>query len=228
MRLSPQIRPWIQIGLIAAFLVAALRLGWIYLQRQGPVQGPRKPVATRRVNPDYFVYPKPARPADLAAVRALAGKPVWVREGYRWEIDQPPQELLEPMEKLLVLAAARRPVAPGFERVHLVFRREKGGESLSVPVGQYNRKTREYIFWFDEMFLMQDPRELYSHWKPETWEAIARHEAREGMTEAQITFSLGAGRPVEKESSGSNRVMEYRHGVKVTYRDGVATEISRR
>jgi len=42
------------------------------------------------------------------------------------------------------------------------------------------------------MFFFEDPHQLYKHWPAETWSAIDQHQAKQGMSELQAAFALGA------------------------------------
>ena len=54
----------------------------------------------------------------------------------------------------------------------------------------------------DELFYAKNPRELYSHWDPNSWSKIEQHLLEPGMTLAQAVFSIGFGRLVTTEAGG--------------------------
>ena len=100
----------IQLVLVIAIAVAALRAGYVVYERHSE----RTEQATRQappLNPDYYVVPKKLYPYDLKSAKQLTQQPVWVREGYRftyypYDRAQPPHRffarggLLLPIQKL--------------------------------------------------------------------------------------------------------------------------------
>lgn len=212
----------IQIFLAAALLVTTLRVLWIFYQRRRPPPQTRPTsLAPRPVNPDYYVHPPRSYLTDLKSAQRLKGSPVWVRDGYRYphfpfdartrrtgEIKDPP--LLPPIQKITITDVVAEPTRrAGTDEINLIF--EDLGSSLalhSVTIGHCDRRTQTCRFYLDEMFFLKDPRELYSHWTPEIWKAIERHEVKEGMSETQISFALGYGRFLRKQ--GDDREVEFR------------------
>ena len=84
----------------------------------------------------------------------------------------------------------------------------------------------------DEIFLIQDPRELYSHWPDEDWTKIEAHEVEVGMSEFQVAFALGFGEIVEQRAGGKYKAVEYQGGidhgvapVRVRFSEGVSTAV---
>ena len=74
----------IQIMLVAAIVVAGLRLAFILYERhEYQAQDAKKSMsAPTPVNPDYLVTPKKLRPYDLKSAGQLTQQPVWVKVGY--------------------------------------------------------------------------------------------------------------------------------------------------
>ncbi len=173
-------------------------------------------IAPRRLSPDYYVYPPKSYVRSLADARALAGKPFWVRDGYRWTCTPGPETLL-PMEKLLARRAIRRQ-----GQVWLQFDRQ--GRPCSIPISTGDS------FFLDEIFLVRDPREVYKDWKPDTWRKIEQHRAEPGMTEHQINFSVGYGALVRQlsQDGDARRVVDHLGGpqkFRITYEYGIARQV---
>ena len=216
------IRRWIQILLAVMLLVVSVRLLWIFYQRR---RSARPAAVTARPLPsDYYVHPPRAYLADFKSAERLKGNTVWARSGYRYghfpydarrrsrEIEDPP--VLAPIERITIADVVREPTPKrGVEEINLIFEDPDASPTLrAVTIGHCDRTRDSCRFYFDEMFFLKDPRELYSHWPQETWEAVERGEVREGMSETQISFAVGFGRPLRKETraAGGDRVEEYR------------------
>ncbi len=178
-----------------------------------------KPPPIQRVD-DFYVHPPKSYVTDIATAQKLVGKPLWVIGGYRWKTE-PDGRLLEPLEKIVPTAIVRQ----GEEGV---IRFEHDGRSESVAVGPANR------LYIDDMFFIKDPKELYSHWPPEIWAKVEKHQIEIGMTEFQVTFALGAGATKRSSQRGQSRIVEYTlcaaaglQPVRVTFRGGRAEEIEK-
>ena len=73
----------IQLVLVIAIAVAALRAGYVVYERHSE----RTEQAAKQappLNPDYYVVPKKLYPYDLKSAKQLTQQPVWVKEGYRF------------------------------------------------------------------------------------------------------------------------------------------------
>jgi hypothetical protein len=234
--MQPATKRRIQLVLLAAMVVAAINLVVVFRRRSLPGTEPEQTQQASPLNPDYYVYPKKLRAYDLRSAKELAKQPVWVKEGYRY-VYYPfdparrrsnfEQEAgtLRPIEKLdvkdVVLDAS--PGSPAQKQVMAVF--EKGGRSYAFPIGA--TQGGEYQIYADEILYIQDPRELYKHWPAEVWDAIARGEVKQGMSELQASFAVGWGVP-QRSDNPAVRVVRYpRDGrpLLVIYRDGRAAEI---
>ena len=219
-------RRWIQVFLAAMLLLAGARTLWIFLQRRGPPPPARQAVLpARTLNPDHFVHLPRAYLSDLGSARRMQGSTVWIRDGYRYahypfdtrarrtrEIADPP--LLPSIQKITVRSVTSEPTPrKGVDEINFVF--ELPGASppeRSLTIGHCYRRGQACRFYVDEMFFLKDPRELYSHWKPEIWQAIESRQIKEGMSETQMSFALGYGRLLPKETAeaGGDRVVEFR------------------
>ena len=214
-------RDWVQAveALLKLGLVATgVYLAFVYYERWSA----RLPVEERREqllkNPDYYVYPPRSYVSDLASARKLVGKPLWVKEGYRWTCE-PDDEPLRPLEKIVPVA-----VRPRGREVVIDF--EKDGKKATLPIGS------RAGFMVDELFFIKDPRQIFKHWTEADWEIIAAHRAEAGMTEYQITSAIGGGSLVPSLSSAKRRVVDYKlcaldgiPPVRVYYDEGVAERV---
>jgi hypothetical protein len=184
------------------------------------------------MNADYYVTPKKLHAHDLKSARELTQQPAWVREGYKYQYYpyaghsdfKHPAGLLGPIEKLNItdVVVEKSPESRN-RQVMAVF--EMDGKKFSVPIGMVTGD--DYEIYADEIFFIQDPRELYKHWSPDVWQAVDAHEIKPGMNELQASFAVGVG-SLESGSRTDQRVLKYPNGGKpliVTYRDGKATEV---
>ena len=225
----------VQIALIFAVAVAALRTGYILYERHEDniEQGAKQPPP---LDPDYYVTPKRLHPYDLASARQLTQQPVWVRVGYgslfysydrarhRSDFSHEAGKFL-PLEKLDIkdVVSDVSPGSPDQRQVIAIF--EKDGKSYSFPIGSV--KDGNYQIYSDDMLFIQDPHELYKHWPPEVWAAIDKHEVKPGMSELQADFAIGLGIP-EGSGNSSTRTLDYPNGgtpLRVTFDNEKATAI---
>jgi len=224
----------IQIVLLAAVVLTALRTGYVLYERHAErVEQAKQPPA---LNPDYYVTPKKLYPYDLKSARQLTLQPAWVKVGYssayypydasrhRADFSHSAGQLL-PIEKLDIkdVVTGIAPSAPDEKQLMAVF--EKDGKSYAFSIGSL--KDDNYKIYSDDMLFIQDPHELYKHWPADVWAAIDQHEVKPGMNELQADFAIGLGIP---EGSGDSDVktVDYANGgkpVSITYRNGKAAEI---
>jgi hypothetical protein len=226
----------IQLVLAIAIAVAALRAGYVVYERhrEGTEQAAKQ---APPLNPDYYVIPKKLYPYDLKSAKQLTQQPVWVKEGYRftyYPYDRARHHtdfaheggLLLPIQKLDIkdVVTDTAPHATRVQQVMAVF--EQVGKAYAVPIG--SQTGDRYQIYSDEMFFIQDPRELYKHWPPDVWESIEKHQIKPGMNEFQAYFAIGMGVP-DRSSDPAVKTVRYPNGgkpVTITFRDGKAAEIS--
>ena len=235
--MTPELRRKMQLGLLAGIALAALRTGYILYQRHEQKAEQTKRVQAQPLNPSYLVSPKKLYPYDLRSARQLTLQPVWVKEGYRYtyypydratrhpNFSREAGQLL-PIEKLQILdvVTAPSPGAPDQKQVVATF--EKDSRSYAVPIGVL--KDGNYQIYSDEMFFIQDPRDLYKDWPQDAWDAIAKHEVKPGMDEFQAAFAIGMGIP-QPSSDPATKTVNYPNGgspVSVTFQNGRAAGIS--
>jgi hypothetical protein len=236
--MSPEAKQKIQLALLLALVVAALRAGYILYERhEDKVAGEKQKMAENAgyANADYYVNPKKLYPYDVKSARQLMQQPVWVKEGYRYTYytyDKASKRadftqgagLLLPIERLEIKdVVVVLPKGKGERRqVMAVFERE--GKAYAVPIGF--EAEEQYKIYSDEMFFVEDPHDLYKHWAPDVWQAVAQHLVKPGMNELQADFAIGMGVP--DGGGGSEKTVRYPNGGKpvvVVYEDGKATEI---
>lgn len=237
--MSPEARQKIQLALLVAMAIAAIRTGYIFYQRHEDRIAAEKQKQARNVgysNPDYYVMPKKLYPYDLKTAKQLAQQPVWVKEGYRYTYYpyDPANKhvdfnrnagLLLPIEQLRVKdVIMATPPGPG-QRHQMMAVFEKDGKSLAVPIGF--ETDGQYTIYSDEMFYIEDPHELYKYWPADIWQSIENHEVKPGMNELQADFAIGMGAPDAGDTS-YEKTVHYPNGGKptvITYHDGKAAEI---
>jgi hypothetical protein len=235
--MTPELRRKIQLGLVAGIALAALRTGYILYHRHEQKAEQTKQQQAPPLDPSYLVSPKKLYPYDLKSAKQLTQQPVWVKEGYRYTYypyDRPSRRpnfskeggQLLPIEKLQIIDVVIAPSPGAPEQKQVVATFEKEGKAYGVPIGVL--KNGNYQIYSDEMFLIQDPRELYQDWPPEAWDAIAKHEVKPGMNEFQAAFAIGMGVP-QPSGDPAIKTVNYPNGgnaVNVTYRNGKAAEIT--
>jgi hypothetical protein len=226
----------IQLLLIIVIAVAAVRAGYIVYQRRSEKTEQAAKQAPP-LNPDYYVVPKKLYPFDLKSAKQLTQQPVWVKEGYRftyYPYDRVRRHcdfaheagLLLPIQKLEIkdVVTDTSPHSANLEQVMAVF--DLDDKSYAVPVG--SKTGDSYKIYSDEMFFIQDPRDLYKHWPPDVWQSIEQHQIKPGMNEFQAYFAIGMGVP-DRQSDPAVKTVHYPNGgkpVTITFRNGKAAEIS--
>jgi hypothetical protein len=239
--MSPEARQRIQLALVVAMLVAGVRAGYIFYQRHEDKVAAEKLKQARNVgysNPDYYVTPKKLYPYDLKTAKQLTQQPVWVKEGYRYtyyscdaagkHVDFDREAgLLLPIERLAIKDVVTATPAGAGQRKQVMAVFEKEGKSYAVPIGF--EQAGEFKIYSDEMFFIEDPRDLYKHWSVDVWQAVEHHEVKPGMNEMQTDFAIGMGVPDAGDTS-YEKTVRYPNGGKplvIVYHDGKAAEIKR-
>ena len=235
--MNPETKRKIQIVLIVAIAVAGIRAAYVVYQRRGDHKAVE--VEKKEATPlmaDYYVTPKRMRPYDLKSAKALTEQPVWVKEGYKYsyypfdttkkrsDFSKEAGTLL-PIQKLQIEDVVTD-VSPGSaDQKQMVAVFKLDDKTYSVPIGSV--QAANYQIYSDEIFYIQDPRELYKHWPVETWQAIENHEVKPGMNELQADFAIGMGVP-QSSMDSSAKTVKYPNGGKpltIVYRNGKAAEI---
>jgi hypothetical protein len=232
--MTPELKKKIQIALLLAIAVTGVRAGYIVYTRRSQMAEQTTKQAPP-LNPDYYVIPKKLYPYDLKSARQLTEQPVWVKEGYRFTYYPYDMKfrhtdfsheagLLLPIEKLQIKDVVAD-VAPGNQHV-VIATFAKDGRTYALQIGTV--QGGGFQIYSDEIFFIQDPRELYKHWPADVWEAIEQHEVKAGMNEFQADFAIGMGVP-EPSSNADSKTVKYPNGgkpISITFRNGKAVEIS--
>ena len=230
-------RKKIQLVLILAMVIAAIRVAWIFYQRHEATKEPAKQEAPP-LNPDYYVTPKKIYPYDLKTARKqLTDQPAWVKVGYYYSyfpFDPATRRAdmaheagkLGPLEKLDIKDVFLQPAAGGESRIMAVYLRD--GKRFATAVG--NEKNGDLKFFCNDMLFFEDPRQLYKHWSPDVWQSIEQHQVKPGMSEMQADFAIGVGL-MEQGGSEYEKTLDYPNGGKpldITYHNGKILSITPR
>ncbi len=237
-----------RLGITALLFVvlAGGETGYLMYKRRdtGPV---KKVEPTYSSNQDDYVTTRKIVPYDLAsAKKEMVGKPAWVKNGnltpyYRYDPATHSANLgrqaglLPPIAKLQIedVVVQKRPVSlkPGQvavvqKEVLAVF--EKAGDQGRYATSIGSNTGDDYTFTANDVLLFDDPHELYKHWPPEMWSAIDHHQAKEGMSELQASFALGANANSDGDKPG-DRSIEYENDgkkTKVTFEKNKAVTVT--
>jgi len=237
--MSPEAKQRIQLALVVAMVVAGLRAGYIFYQRHEDYLEAERQKQARSVgysNPDYYVTPKKLYPYDLKTAKQLTQQPVWVKEGYRYtyypydaaskHVDfEHEAGLLLPIEQLAIKGVVTAVPSGKGSRRQVMAAFQKEGKSYAVPIGF--EADEQYKIYSDEMFFIEDPRDLYKHWSADVWQAVEQHQVKPGMNEMQADFAIGMGVPDAGDTS-YEKTVRYPNGGKplvIVYHDGKAAEI---
>lgn len=237
--MTPESRKKIQLVLLALFVIATIRAGIIFYDRHEDRIAAEQQQRKRDLgyaDADLYVSPKKLHPYDLKSAKQLTEQPAWVREGYHYAYFpyDPATKgvdfghdagLLGPLEKLKITDIIKATPPGSGERPQVLAIFEKDGKRYAVPIGY--EANDEYTIYSDDMFLVEDPHELYKHWPADIWQAVDQHQVKPGMNELQTDFAIGMGMP---ESGGSSyeKTVHYPNGGKrmvVIFRDGKVTEV---
>jgi len=229
-------RKKIQIALALVIAVAAARAGYIVYDRYQERKADETPKQEVALKADYYVMPRKLYPYDLKSAQELTRQPVWVKVGYGYTYypyDPARRKTdfgheagtLPPLQKLQIAEVIldHAPDSPGSQQVMARF--DLDGKPFAVQVG--TRQGQEFKFYCNDIFFIQDPHELYKHWRPEIWNAIDRREVQPGMNELQVGFALGMVTAQSGDRQGAHS-LTYRNGDKpmtVTFQGDKAVEI---
>jgi hypothetical protein len=237
----------IQISLLVFVLIAVIRVGFIFYARRDTSGGPKKPETTYSSNMDDYVTPHKIFPYNVeSAKKELVGKPLWVKTGnvlpyYPYDAAahavnfRKQAGLLPPVAKLQIkdVVLARDATPPKLGEVKVIQKKimavfEKAGEPGTFATAFGSNTGDDYTFNGNDVFFFEDPHELYKHWPAETWSAIDRHQAMQGMSELQAAFALGANISAGEGDYG-NRTIEFANAgkpVTVVFEKNKATSVS--
>jgi hypothetical protein len=236
MAIDPESRKKLQLLLAVAIVLAGARAAYIVYQRRAALQEDSQPRQEAALKADYYVTPKKLRAYDLKSARQLTRQPVWVKFGYQltyYPYDRERRKtdfaheagMLPPLQELAIqdVVTGVSPLAPDTKQVLAVFSLD--GKGYAVPIGA--EKGADFKSYIDEIFFIEDPRQLYHHWPAEVWQKIDAHEVQPGMSELQASFAIGLGIPEGSGDYGS-RTLHYANGGRpllITFQNDKAVEI---
>jgi hypothetical protein len=226
----------IQLILIIAIIIAAIRVAWIFYERHQESAVSKKQEAPA-LDPDFYVHPKKIFPYDLKSAKAeITKQPSWVKVGYAYgyfpySAQSRHADLaheagkLSPLQKLDIkdLVTGMSPKDASQKQLLAVF--DDAGKWYATPIG--TEKDGFYNFWVNDMLFLEDPHQLYKHWPADVWQAIDQHQAKPGMNEFQADFALGIGL-LDPGSDSTDRTLNYPNGgkpVKIRFHNGKAIEV---
>ena len=240
--MSPELRKRIQIILGIAFVIALVRIAFIYHERheESVSRRQQQPVSSYKITSDDYVTPPKVFPYDTkSAAKELAGKTVWVRTGNqlayypyvaaRHSVDFSHQVgLLGPLEKLAIKDAVLQtpPKARNQKQVFVVFNKAGENNLYAAMIGA--EQNGAYSFYINDELFLDDPHKLYAHWPANVWSAIDNHEVKTGMNELQASFAVGTAASAGPGEIGS-RTMEYSNNgkpVTVTFENNKAVSVT--
>lgn len=213
-----------QIILAIIFVIALIRVGFIFYDRTHATEAPKsQPVSRYKVTLDDYVTPRKLFPYDLKSARELVGKTAWVRVGNELSYYGYKQAthsadlnrrsgLLGPLEKVEIKDVTGQKVR-GQSQVMAIFVKPDSAAEYAVSIGTGDHGY--YTFSINDIFFFEDPHGLYNHWPAEVWNAIDHHEAKAGMNELQVSFALGTDMRATPGDYG-NRTVEYTNAGKIT------------
>jgi hypothetical protein len=236
MAIDPELQKKLQIFLVIAILIAGGRATYIVYERHEAMKEDTTPKQETVLKADYYVTPKKLHAYDLKSMQQLTEQPVWVKYGYmltyypydaeRHKTDFGHEAgMLAPLQKLAIQAVVTdlAPQAPGTKQVMARFALE--GKNYAVPIGA--EKGSDFKLRADDIFFLEDPRDLYKHWPADVWQKIDAHEVQAGMSELQASFAIGMGIPSGSGDYGS-RTLHFANGGKpmvISFENDKAVEI---
>ena len=242
MAFDAESRKKLQIILLLGIVIAGGRAAWIIYERHEAMKEDNAPKQESPMKADNYVTPKKLHPYDLKSAQELTKQPEWVKLGgqltyYPYNRGLHKTEwaheggTLGPLEKIQItdVVMETSPKAPGTKQVMAVFEfydKSRGeGKTYAVPIGA--QKEGDLKIYSDDIFFMEDPRELYKFWPADVWKAIDGHQVQQGMSELQASFAMGMGVPTGSGDYGWRTLQYANNGksVTVTFENDKAVEI---
>ena len=226
-------KPWkiILIPTAIMLVIAAIYIWHVSSKRKNPgvvKQGEEQPLTQ-----DDVAVVRMEFPAHFEDVKDLAGKSVWMKNGYTMpyfaytggKVDfKKKVGVVPPLEKLdvkkAVEASVPKDVDDGIshgQKQALVVFTMKGDEKqeYATPVGARDGGTEQY--YDDLLFFYDDPHKIYTHWPADVWSAVDQHQVKQGMNELQARLALGQKIQTDDPKTEGNRT--------VTFRNDKATDV---
>jgi hypothetical protein len=227
-------------------LLIVLALGGIYLffvfkNREEPNQT-QKQAAQQHPSQDEIALDRQEFPQHFDDVQDLAGKSVWMRNGY--SMPYFPYEggkvnfskqvgILAPAQRIDVKKAIKATAPAGISdhiphgdhQALVVFTLPGSDTQYATPVGAMQGQQEQY---FDDLlFFYDDPHTIYTKWPKDTWTAIDSHQPKQGMNELQMSLVLGMNVQTDSQTRGDRTITYDINGKKttVTFANDKATTI---
>jgi YD repeat-containing protein len=241
------VKTWkaVLIPIVITLIIGGIYLAIVFHNRAVSDAAVRK-AAEPHYTADEVAIDRQEFPAHFDDVQDLAGKSVWMRNGYTMpyfpyaggRVNFAKQVgLLAPAQRLDVKKAIKA-VAPasvsdrishGDHQAMIVFSLPGSPNTDSAlyatPVGVLQGDNEQY---FDDMlFFYDDPHTIYSHWPKETWAAIDAHQPKPNMNELQMSLAIGMNITTDSQTPGDRTVNYDTNGKKtaVTFAGDKATSI---
>ncbi len=233
----------VQVMLAIGIVAVGIRLYMVYRERHEPVAPPR-PAETSGYTPtvDDYVYLKQIHPEKPEDLKPLIGTTVWMQIADQLPYFPATGTRVDYTRQVGVLRGAtplnvtgvvqaKAPasvitrVPNGDRQVLLTFTTPAQQGTFAVPMGY--EQAGEWKILADQALFYEDPHTLYK-WPPQTWQAIAQHNALKGMTEEQAGLALGQIETSDGQIMG-DRTVHYDnlgHPVDVTFVKGHATSVT--
>jgi len=241
-------KTWQKIALpiVLVFLIAGLRLYFVWKARQDPGVITRQADQAKPLTQDELAVITRYYFATFDQAKQLEGKPVWIKAGYSLPYYPYVAGVVQFGKRIGVLPSAEKlsisklvkSVAPGREENRIphgnrqyfaVFTLDgnpdakPGTYAAAIGYAEGNEET----LYCDQLFYYEDPKTIYDNWPKSVWDAVATHEPKIGMTENQTRMAVGMLMETDSKTEG-DRTVTYTAGDKkwtVTFANGVATQV---
>jgi hypothetical protein len=231
----------ILIPLVITLLIGGVYLAVVFHNRAKEAAATNK-APEQQLTADDVAIDRQEFPAHFDDVTELAGKSVWMRNGYsmpyyaytgghvNWTKQigvLPPAQRLDVKKAIKAAAPASisNKVPHGDHQALLVFTLPGDSNEYAVAVGAEQGQQEQY---FDDiLFFYDDPHTIYAHWPKDTWAAIDAHQPKQGMNELQMSLALGMNFQTDSQDKGNRTVTYDMNGKKtsVTFANDKATTI---
>jgi hypothetical protein len=237
-------KPWkiVLIPTVIMLVIAAIYIWHVSNKRKNP--GVVKQGEEQQLTADDVAVVRMEFPAHFEDVKDLAGKSVWMKNGYTMpyfaytggRVDFKKRVgVIPPLQKLDVKSAVETSVpkdvddgiSHGQKQALVVFTLP-GDEKkeYATPVGA--REGAEEQYYDDLLFFYDDPHMIYTHWPKDVWSAVEAHQPKQGMNELQTRLAVGQKIQTDDPKTEGNRTVTYDADGKkwtVTFRNDKATDV---
>ncbi|HEX8811546.1 MAG TPA: hypothetical protein VF742_06100 [Terracidiphilus sp.] len=236
-------KPWkvILIPAVITLLIGGIYLAIVFHNRAKEAVATNK-APEQQLTADEVAIDRQEFPAHFDDVAELAGKSVWMRNGFsmpyyaytgshvNWAKQiglLPPAQRLDVKKAIKAAAPASisNKVPHGDHQALVVFTLPGDSNEYALAVGAMEGQQEQY---FDDiLFFYDDPHTIYAHWPKETWAAIDAHQPKQGMNELQVSLALGMNFQTDSQDKGNRTVIYDVNGKKttVTFANDKATTI---